>query len=491
MSCSISGHYWTRVDFVDRGFFCASCKNHLVSGYECDFCTLKVDEVACARTIGQKITCKGVQKPDDEGRYQHHWIPGNIDSDQFCFICDELCGGGVSLRDYSCCLCWRVIHSACMKKNVSEYCDFGPYRFFTFPPDNVYTRRAGKRMVIEQVTLPGQEGFKPIVALINTVCGSCTGKIVYRSFLRHLHPKQVIDVQKDNLKSALQWIDDNPKVDVRLVVAGGDGTISNVLETLEEFQRKPPMAVLPLGTGNDLSRVLGWGSGTNGDLDILQYLNDVYAADLQKLDRWKIMIKSKNQFGRRTVIKNMKMSNYVSIGVDASVTLGMQQTRRSIPRAWSSRFLNKFLFFSFGTKDVFTRTCKGLSDKISLYLDDQLVELPDIEGIVFLNIQCWGAGVQPWKNAEEERPQRLDDGVFEVFAVTSSFHIAQLQVGLSSPVFIGQARKAVVVTKNGSVLPMQCDGEAWMQSRCEFHLSHHGESHMLRKLESPTQKTFF
>ncbi|EYB89640.1 hypothetical protein Y032_0229g2907 [Ancylostoma ceylanicum] len=251
------------------------------------------------------------------------------------------------------------------------------------------------------------------------------------------------------------------------------------------------MAVLPLGTGNDLSRVLGWGSGTNGDLDILQYLNDVYAAGTQKLDRWKIMIKSKNQFGRRTVITNMKMSNYVSIGVDASVTLGMQKTRKSIPRALSSRLLNKLLFFSFGTKDVFTRTCKGLHDKISLYLDDQLVELPGIEGIVFLNIQCWGAGVQPWKYADEERPQKLDDGVFEVFAVTSSFHIAQMQVGLASPLFIGQARKAVVVTKNGSVLPMQCDGEAWMQSRCEFHLSHHGESNMLKKVESPVQKTFF
>ncbi|KIH61818.1 diacylglycerol kinase catalytic domain protein [Ancylostoma duodenale] len=280
-----TGHYWTRVDFVDRGFYCASCKTHLLSGYECDYCTLKVDEVACARSIGERIKCKAIQKPDDQGRYQHHWIPGNIDSDQFCFICDELCGGGV----------------------------------------------------IERVTLPKQEDFKPIIAFINTVCGSCTGKVVYRSFLRHLHPKQVIDVQKDNLKAALQWIDDNPEVNVRLVVAGGDGTISNVLEMLEEFQKKPPMAVLPLGTGNDLSRVLGWGSGTNGDLDILQYLNDVYAAGTQKLDRWKIMIKSKNQFGRRTVITNMKMSNYVSIGVDASVTLGMQTTRKSIPRALSSR----------------------------------------------------------------------------------------------------------------------------------------------------------
>ncbi|PIO63986.1 diacylglycerol kinase catalytic domain protein, partial [Teladorsagia circumcincta] len=295
--------------------------------------------------------------------------------------------------------------------------------------------------VIDRLVLLEKEDFKPIIALTNTVCGSCTGKVVYRNFLRHLHPRQVIDVQKENLKPALQWIDDYPEVDVRLVVAGGDGTISSVLETLEQFSRKPPMAVLPLGTGNDLSRVLGWGSGTDGDFNFLEYLNDVYAADVQRLDRWNVMIKSKNQFGRRTVITNKKMSNYVSVGVDASVTFGMQTTRKSIPKVLSSRLLNKFLFFSFGTKDVFTRTCKGLRENISLYLDDKLVELPGIEGLVFLNIPYWGAGVQPWKYAEEEYPQKIDDGVFEV--------------GLASPLFIGQARKAVVVTKNGSVLPMQ------------------------------------
>ncbi|KJH46552.1 diacylglycerol kinase catalytic domain protein [Dictyocaulus viviparus] len=422
-----SGHWWTRIDFVDRGFYCAHCKTHLYSAYECDYCSLKVDAVACARYIAEKIKCKTVQRPNENGRFLHDWVPGNIDSDKFCFICDELCGGGVTLQDFACCLCWRVVHSSCKKKNPFEECDFGPYRYFSFPPNSIFTKRVGKRLVIEHVVLPEQEDFKPIIALVNTVCGSCTGKNVYRSFLRHLHPRQVIDVQKEDIKLALQWICDHLKADVRLVVAGGDGTISNVIETLEFLQKSPPLAILPLGTGNDLSRVLGWGAGTNGRLDILEYLIDVHAAEIQKLDRWNITIKSKNQFGRKTVITRKRMTNYVSIGVDASVTFGMQSTRKSIPKALSSRFLNKFLFFSFGTKDVFTRTCKGLRDKISLYLDDQLVDLPGIEGIVFLNIQCWGAGVQPWKHAGNEYPQSINDGLFEVFAVTSSFHIAQMQ----------------------------------------------------------------
>ena len=60
------------------------------------------------------------------------------------------------------------------------------------------------------------------------------------------------------------------------------------------------------------------------------------------------------------------------------------------------RVLNKFLFFTYGTKDVFERACKGLNRNIELFLDDNQVPmvLPDIEGLVFLNIGCWGAGVR-------------------------------------------------------------------------------------------------
>ena len=41
---------------------------------------------------------------------------------------------------------------------------------------------------------------------------------------------------------------------------------------------------------------------------------------------------------------------------------------------------------------------------------------------------------------------RWDDGVLEVMAVTSAFHMASLQVGLSSPIRLGQA--STVKVKN-------------------------------------------
>ena len=41
-------------------------------------------------------------------------------------------------------------------------------------------------------------------------------------------------------------------------------------------------------------------------------------------------------------------------------------------------------------------------------------------------------------------PQAIDDGLLEVVGIYSSFHIAQLQIGLSKPYYIGQASEIKV-----------------------------------------------
>lgn len=50
----------------------------------------------------------------------------------------------------------------------------------------------------------------------------------------------------------------------------------------------------------------------------------------------------------------------------------------------------------FGTHQVVLPDCVGLEKKIDVYLDDVKIELPELQAVVCLNIDSWGAGVQLW-----------------------------------------------------------------------------------------------
>ena len=94
---------------------------------------------------------------------------------------------------------------------------------------------------------------------------------------------------------------------------------------------------------------------------------------------------------------------------------------------------------------------------------------------MILNIPYWGAGVKPWELGSGHKDfnftPSFSDKKLEVFCVYSSFHIAQMQVGLSEPHRVGQARE-VKIKLTGSV-PMQIDGEPWEQHPSDISLQHH------------------
>lgn len=82
--------------------------------------------------------------------------------------------------------------------------------------------------------------------------------------------------------------------DYKILVCGGDGTIGWVLQCLDNVGQdsecsSPACAIVPLGTGNDLARVLCWGPGYTGGEDPLNLLRDVIDAEESLLDRWTVV----------------------------------------------------------------------------------------------------------------------------------------------------------------------------------------------------------
>jgi len=55
------------------------------------------------------------------------------------------------------------------------------------------------------------------------------------------------------------------------------------------FESPPAVGILPLGTGNDLARTLGWGGGYNDEL-IETFINKITSGRIVKLDRLKIKV---------------------------------------------------------------------------------------------------------------------------------------------------------------------------------------------------------
>lgn len=97
--------------------------------------------------------------------------------------------------------------------------------------------------------------------------GGCQGLDLMTSFRRLLNPYQVYDLENGGPLPGLYVF---RKIrDYKILVSGGDGSVGWVLQCLDNVGQdsvcqSPPCAIIPLGTGNDLARVLRWGSGYTG-----------------------------------------------------------------------------------------------------------------------------------------------------------------------------------------------------------------------------------
>lgn len=462
----MKNHSWTPIQISSRSWYCSICESLLLNGIGvyCDCCGICADS-ECVKKANSKLQCKIISSNIET--QNHHWVKGNLPLGAICSVCNEDCSMEPGLVDFQCCWCHRTLHTSCISK-IGDECDLGPFRSHIVPPWSVQVaRRKGaiqKHLLLRGVKDPGWTNWQPLIVIANKKSGNNDGGMVLSEFRKYLNPVQVIDLSERKPAEALQWCVLMAPKQLKILVGGGDGTINWVLTTSYklDLDPEPLLSIVPLGTGNDLSRVLGWGSENLPEMDVVEFLDSIKQATPSALDRWKVDIISHRHLGLRIPANTLYMYNYLSIGVDALISLNFHKTRDSPYYLFGSRLFNKALYLCFGTQQAVTSDCKNLEKRLDLFIDGRKIVLPELESVVVLNIPSWGAGVNLWNLTSGGKPQSIRDGILEVVGIFSSFHVAQLQMGLSTPVKLGQGKNIEIRLK--SKAPIQIDGEPWEQN---------------------------
>jgi diacylglycerol kinase (ATP) len=346
---------------------------------------------------------------------------------------------------------------------------------------------------VDTESLP--EGAQPLLVFVNSRSGGQMGNYLLEELRSNLNPLQVVDLHTTGPKAALKLFANVPNV--RVLVAGGDGTVAWILQTIDELDmaKKPPVGILPLGTGNDLARVLGWGGGYSNEL-ISELLVQIQEAHPALLDRWQVDITPNESMTTPNKLasaaghtaptqsrerkKEIVFQNYLGIGVDAQAALRFHQTRNSRPQLFFSAMTNKLLYGVFGAKDFLEHSCAGLHKNIRIYADGVRQTIPpEAEGIILLNINSFAGGVRMWERDGSYGMSSMQDGMVDIVVVHGALHLGQLNMGVDKPVRICQAREVRVVVDRK--LPMHVDGEPWEQSACTIDITLKNKATMLRR----------
>uniref|UniRef100_A0A8C6ZG82 Diacylglycerol kinase n=1 Tax=Nothoprocta perdicaria TaxID=30464 RepID=A0A8C6ZG82_NOTPE len=337
----------------------------------------------------------------------------------------------------------------------------------------------------------------PLLVFVNPKSGGLKGRDLLYSFRKLLNPHQIFELTNGGPLPGFHTFSRVPSF--RVLVCGGDGTVGWVLGALEEIRHKlvcsePSVAILPLGTGNDLGRVLRWGAGYSGE-DPFSVLISVDEADDVLMDRWTILLDAEepsegaeNGLAEPEPPKIVQMNNYCGLGIDAELSLDFHHAREEEPGKFNSRFHNKGVYVKVGLQKI--SHTRNLHKDIKLQVDQHEVELPSIEGLIFINIPSWGSGADLWGSESDNRFEkpRIDDGLLEVVGVTGVVHMGQVQGGLRSGIRIAQGSYFRVTLLKP--IPVQVDGEPWIQAPGQIIISAAGPKvHMLKKSKQKQKKT--
>lgn len=195
------------------------------------------------------------------------------------------------------------------------------------------------------------------------------------------------------------------------------------------------------------------------------------------------------------------MNNYFGIGLDAKLSLEFHMTREEHPEKCKSRMRNHMLYGILGSKEFIKSkfiksNFKNLEQKVLLECDGTKIPLKNVQGIVVLNIPSYTGGVNFWgHNSKTEHTftvPSFDDKILEVVAVSGCMQMALSRVVSIKSNRIAQCRSVKIQILGNEGVPVQVDGEAWIQPPGFIYLVHKNRAQMLtrNKVFEQTLKTW-
>jgi len=272
------------------------------------------------------------------------------------------------------------------------------------------------------------------------------------------------------------------KRDFLILCGGGDGSISSITRLVEQASAgltgvQTTLCPLPLGTGNDLCRSLGWGHRNPSPNKLKRKLREITNQFQNKkiifIDKWSLSIKPKQAEG--PVLPSGRkppesMFCYASFGYDAGIALAWESSRQKKPERFTSQATNNWYYVAYGFQEYFSPSIKNISEFIKVEIDDIPVELPPkTKSLKIININSAASGVNFWGTGPSCFQQRPDDGLLEVCATTGVSHLLAIHCGVGRASRCGQGRVIKVVVLKP--IPIQVDGEPWTQPPCEVVIS--------------------
>ncbi|XP_066141858.1 diacylglycerol kinase eta isoform X2 [Euwallacea fornicatus] len=289
--CLSGQHHWYAPSFDARPTYCNVCRYKINARHvlRCEVCKFNVHKRCAAKAINncKWTTLVSVGKDiieDKQGNIvmPHQWMEGNLAVLSRCNVCNAVCGSVLSLQDWRCLWCNATVHTHCLSE-MRNQCPLGPSRVSVVPPIALHSVQDEAWEVVRP------QASSPLLVFVNSKSGDNQGVKFLRRFKQLLNPAQVFDLISTGPRLGLRLFRHFDPF--RILVCSGDGSVGWVLSEIDklDMHKQCQVAVLPLGTGNDLARVLGWGASCDSDAHLPQLLEKYEKASVKMLDRWSVM----------------------------------------------------------------------------------------------------------------------------------------------------------------------------------------------------------